>query len=377
MKGSALLAGLSLATLLAPVLAAEAGAKGPAPAAAVKARAAKPATTRAAQGPSYAAREDAMKLADEIAEQQQLDAAYVRRSIASARQLPLVSKLILPAASPSAKNWQLYRSRFVEPHRIKAGVAFWTAHRALLERAQRDYGVPPEIIVGVIGVETIYGQQLGNFRVLDALATLSLDFPAEHPRFEERRSFFRAELAQFLKLKQHTGIDPGAWRGSYAGAMGLPQFMPSSWLRFAVDFDGDGKIDLFHSVADVIGSVANYFKAFDWRPGMPTHYEVTFDAATLDKDALLLPDILPTFDVAAFTARGALLDETGQAHKGRLALVELHNGSSEPQYVAGTENFYAITRYNWSSYYAMAVIELGQAVAETIRHGGPTAGATK
>ena len=332
-----------------------------------RARLIKPAASRTPSGPSYAKREDAMALAEEIATQQQLDPAYVRRAIASARQLPAVSKLILPAASPSAKNWQLYRSRFIEPMRIKAGLSFWREHRELLERAERSFGVPAQIIVGVIGVETIYGRQLGNFRVLDALATLSLDFPPEHPRFEERRKFFRSELAHFLKLKAHTGLDPAAWRGSYAGAMGMPQFMPSSWLRFAVDFDGDGKIDLYQSAADVIGSVANYFKVFHWQSGMPTHYAVAFDAAKLDKEALLAPDILPTFDVASFSAKGAVLDEAGQAHRGRLALIELHNGAAEPQYVAGTENFYAITRYNWSSYYAMAVIELGQAVAQARR----------
>lgn len=327
----------------------------------------KPATSKAPPGESYAKREDATALAEVIATEQQLDPAYVRRAIASARQLPTVSRLILPAASPAAKNWQLYRSRFIEPIRIKAGAAFWNAHRALLEQAQRDYGVPPEIVVGVIGVETIYGKQMGSFRVLDALTTLSLDFPPEHPRFEERRKFFRAELGQFIKLSQRSGADPLGMRGSYAGAMGMPQFMPSSWMRFAVDFDGDGKIDLHHSVADVIGSVAHYFKAFNWQSGMPTHYAVAFDAAKLDKDALLAPDILPTFEVASFVAKGAVLDEAGRAHKGRLALIELHNGAGEPQYVAGTDNFYAITRYNWSSYYAMAVIELGQAVAQARR----------
>ena len=354
--------GLALLALLAPGPASAAPKSKPPIAATIKAK-----TNKSPQGASYAQREDALQLADEIAAEQQLDPAYVRKAIASARQLPVVARLILPASSSAAKNWQLYRSRFIEPMRIKAGLAFWQEHRELLERAERSYGVPPEIIVGVIGVETIYGQQMGSFRVLDALATLSLDFPAEHPRFEERRKFFRSELAHFLKLKQHTGLDPTAWRGSYAGAMGIPQFMPSSWLRFAVDFDGDGKIDLFRSTADVIGSVAHYFKAFNWQSGMPTHYAVAFDAAKLDKDALLAPDILPTFDVASFSAKGALLDEAGQAHKGRLALIELHNGTGEPQYVAGTDNFYAITRYNWSSYYAMAVIELGQAVAQARR----------
>jgi membrane-bound lytic murein transglycosylase B len=138
--------------------------------------------------------------------------------------------------------------------------------------------------------------------------------------------------------------------------------MPSSWAKWAVDFDGDGQIDLARSPADVIGSVANYFRSYGWHTGMPTHYPVTFDASRLDKDALLAPDILPSFSVASFTAKGAVLPPEAMQHKGPLALVELQNGTDEPTYVAGTENFYVITRYNWSSYYAMAVIELGKEV---------------
>ena len=264
------------------------------------------------------------------------------------------------------KNWALYRSRFIDPVRTRAGVTFWQAQRDTLARAQATYGVPAEIIVGIIGVETIYGQQMGRFKVLDALATLALDFPAEHPRAAQRSQFFAGELGQFLKLTNQSGIDPMSLRGSYAGAMGMPQFMPSSWAKFAVDFDGDGRIDLFNSPADVIGSVANYFKTFGWQPDMPTHYNVSFDPEKLDLEALLLPDILPTFSVASFTAKGAVLDAAGQTHTGPLALVELQNGDQPASYVAGTENFYVITRYNWSSYYAMAVIELGRAVAQAM-----------
>ena len=271
-----------------------------------------------------------------------------------------------PAPVGTPKNWALYRSRFIDPIRIRAGVAFWQAQRDTLARAQATYGVPAEIIVGIIGVETIYGQQVGNFKVLDALATLAFDFPATHPRAAQRSQFFAGELGQFLKLTNQGGIDPMSLRGSYAGAMGLPQFMPSSWAKFAVDFDGDGPIDLFNSPADVIGSVANYFKTFGWQPGMPTHYSVSFDPEKLDLEALLLPDILPTFSVASFTAKGAVLSEEAQAHSGPLALIELQNGDQPPSYVAGTENFYVITRYNWSSYYAMAVIELGRAVAAAL-----------
>ena len=148
--------------------------------------------------------------------------------------------------------------------------------------------------------------------------------------------------------------------------MGMTQFMPSSWARWAVDFDGDGRIDLAASPADAIGSVANYFKSYGWRTGLPTHYPVSFDPSRLDKDALLAPDILPTFSVASFMAKGAVLQGPALANPGPLALVELQNGDDPPSYVAGTENFYVITRYNWSSYYAMAVIELGREVKKVI-----------
>nr|WP_239024307.1 lytic murein transglycosylase B [Ramlibacter humi] len=311
-----------------------------------------------------------MQFADEVAQRQSLDPAWTRAAIAQARMLPVVVRLMQPAPTGTPKNWAAYRSRFIDPVRIQAGVRFWQDNRATLERAEAEYGVPPEIVVGIVGVETIYGQQMGNFRVLDALATLAFDFPPSHPRADERTKFFRNELEQFLALQKQMGVDPGRALGSYAGAMGMPQFMPSSWARWAVDFDGDGRIDLWRSPADVIGSVANYFKAFGWKPGMPTYYPVTFDLERLDKDALLAPDILPTFSVPSFLAKGALLEGDAVNHEGPLALIELQNGSDPPTYVAGTENFYVITRYNWSSYYAMAVIELGREVREAMQRGG-------
>jgi membrane-bound lytic murein transglycosylase B len=304
-----------------------------------------------------------MDFADDLAARRNLDREWVRQAIGQARFVPMIPRLMLPPPSGTPKNWRVYRSRFVEPVRIRAGVNFWNTWREALERAEKDYGVPPEIIVGIIGVETIYGQQMGNFRVMDTLATLAFDFPAAHPRAAARQAFFKGELEQFLTLCSRTGIDPLAPVGSYAGAMGMPQFMPSSMAKYAVDFDGDGKIDLNNSPVDVIGSVASYFKAFKWQPGLPTHYPVRFDETRLDKDALLAPDILPSFSVGSFTSKGAVLDGEALNHPGPLALIELQNGAAAPSYVAGTDNFYAITRYNWSSYYAMAVIELGQAVA--------------
>ena len=331
-----------------------------------RAKRAASAAPKAAAGPAstaYAQRADAMRAADDIASRRDLDPAWVRAAIGQARMLPQITRWVLPAPAGTPKNWRVYRSRFIDPVRIAAGVSFWQAHASTLERAEREFGVPAAIIVGIIGVETIYGQNVGSFRVIDALATLSFDFPDAHPRATERRAFFRNELEQFLSLARRTDIDPASLRGSFAGAMGLPQFMPSSWVRHAIDFDGDGRVDLFKSPADAIGSVANYFKAFGWQTGMPTHYPVEFARDGLDLPALLAPDILPTFSAASMAAKGALLDPRGQQHAGPMALVELQNGESPPQYVAGTENFYVITRYNWSSYYAMAVIELGDEVS--------------
>jgi membrane-bound lytic murein transglycosylase B len=318
-------------------------------------------------GPAYAQRADVMLLADDIAQRRDLNREWVRHAIGQSQYLSQVVKFILPPPTGTAKNWRVYRSRFIDPVRINAGVKFWQENRDALARAQQETGVPAEIIVGIIGVETIYGQQMGNFRVMDALSTLAFDFPLSHPRAKERSEFFKNELEQYLTLTHRTQTEPLSLRGSFAGAMGMPQFMPSSWLKYAVDFDGDGKVDLFNSKADVIGSVAQYFKAFNWQPGLPTHYPVRFDASKLDMDSLMLPDILPTFSLTSFTSKGAVLEGAGLQHTGPLALIELQNGDEAPSYVAGTDNFYAITRYNWSSYYAMAVIELGQEVAREVK----------
>ncbi|MDF1485085.1 lytic murein transglycosylase B [Ramlibacter sp. H39-3-26] len=316
-------------------------------------------------GPAYASRPDAMAFADDLAERRGLSREWVRQAIGQARLLPGVPRLMLPPPRGTAKNWRAYRARFIEPVRIRAGMRFWQNNRDALARAEREYGVPAEIIVGILGVETLYGEQTGTYRVMDTLATLAFDFPAAHPRAAERQAYFRGELEQFLSHCDRTGVEPFTPRGSYAGAMGMPQFMPSSWVQYAVDFDGDSRIDLWNSPADAIGSVASYFKGYGWQPGMPVWYPVRFadDGARVDMQTLLAPDILPTFGVQRFMALGALLDGDADSHAGPLALVELQNGGDAPTYVAGTENFYAITRYNWSSYYAMAVSELGRAVA--------------
>lgn len=319
---------------------------------------------------SYAYREDARQLAVELAQSMQLDPQWVWDAVSKAKVKDTVAKLMMPAPAGTAKNWGVYRSRFVEPIRIRAGVAFWRGHDAELRRAETLYGVPASVIAGVLGVETIYGRQTGNFRVLDVLTTLTLDFPKGR---SDRSAFFKAELGQYLKLCQEQQIAPESMLGSYAGAVGLPQFMPSSIRRYAVDFDGDGQIDLLRSPSDAIGSVAHYLAEHGWQATWPAYFDITppQDESALAK--LLAPDILPSFSAADMQQLGANLSAAGRSHPGQLALVQLQNGSGSPTLIAGTTNFYAITRYNQSSYYALAVIQLGEAVVrEVTRQNGQT-----
>ena len=317
---------------------------------------------------SYAARPEVMEQVPDLARRLRLPEVYVRNALGNADFLPSVPRLILPAGRGLRRNWSVYRSRFVEPIRIRAGVQFWHENATALRRAERDYGVPAHLIVGIIGVETIFGRNVGNMRVIDTLSTLSFDFPQEHPRAEARNRFFREELEAYLLLCARNGDNPLDWRGSYAGAMGLPQFMPSSWLKYAVDYDGDRHIDLFGSPTDAIGSVANYFAAFGWEPGVPPLYNVELRASAQNMAQLLAPDIVPSFSPQQFADQGAhlLTAQPSLGRSGKLALIELENGQFAPSYYAGTQNFYVITRYNNSSYYAKAVVDLGEAVQAAI-----------
>jgi membrane-bound lytic murein transglycosylase B len=321
-------------------------------------------TATATAGTAYGRREDVLRFAAEVAARHGLEPATLERQLGEARKLPSVQRLIMPPPAGTAKNWAAYRDRFVEPQRIQAGLAFWRAHERWLEAAEARWGVPASLIVGIIGVETFYGRHMGSFRALDALATLAFDFP---PGRRDRSEFFRSELENLLLLAHREKVEPASYMGSFAGALGLPQFMPGSLNRWAVDFDEDGHIDLHRNPADAIGSVAHYLAAFGWVRDMPTHYAVAAPVDVSDRAHLLGPDILPSFTPAQFAQRGAELPEAARQHDGLLALVELQNGDAAPSFVAGTSNFYAVTRYNWSSYYAMAVIELGQAVRRVYR----------
>ena len=314
---------------------------------------------KATAGP-YASHPAALAFAQDVSERQGLPLAWVLAQLAPARRLETVRRLIMPPPAGTAKNWAAYRARFVEPQRVAAGVAFWRDNEAWLQEAQDRWGVPAEIVVGIVGVETFYGRITGNFRILDALSTLAFDFP---PGRKDRSEFFREQLEELLVLCAREGIDAQTLKGSYAGAMGLPQFMPGSVNRYAVDMDGDGHINLLGNSADAIGSVAHYLASFGWQRDLPTHYAVAVPVDSSERALLLGTDIVPTFSAEQFEQRGAQLADAGRSHIGPLALVELQNGDAAPSYVAGTQNFYVVTRYNWSSYYALAVIELAAQVA--------------
>jgi membrane-bound lytic murein transglycosylase B len=312
-------------------------------------------------GPAYGASADVLAFATEVAERRQLPREWIVAQLGQARRIEAVRKLVMPPPAGTAKNWATYRARFVEPQRIQAGLAFWRDNDRWLAQAEARWGVPPEMVVAIVGVETFYGRVTGTFRTLDALATLAFDFP---PGRKDRSAYFRSELEEFFVLCAREGSMPQSVQGSFAGAVGLPQFMPGSLNRYAVDLDGDGHVDLLNSKADVVGSVAHYLAEAGWERGQATHFAVKVPVDAVDRAALLAPDILPSFSAAQFAERGAVLDDAGRAHQGPLALVELQNGERAPSYVAGTQNFYTVTRYNWSSYYAMAVVELAQALAQ-------------
>ena len=315
---------------------------------------------------AYGRREDVVAFAGDVAQRHGLDVDWVVDALAQARFVPTVARLMMPGPPGSAKNWAAYRARAVDTLRIRSGLAFWDDHETWLQLAEERYGVPASIVLGIIGIETIYGRNTGSFRIIDALATLSFDFPTGR---SDRTPFFRSELESFMMMCHTGALDPLVPRGSYAGAMGMGQFMPSSVLRYGIDFDEDGSIDLHANPADVIGSVAHYLAAFGWQRDVPARFDVVAPSHTLSRALLLVPDILPSFSAQEFAEHGARLPAQVGEFDGKLALVELHNGDAPPSYVAGTQNFYAITRYNWSSYYAMAVIELGEAIArERARH---------
>ncbi|MES2105569.1 MAG: lytic murein transglycosylase B [Pseudomonadota bacterium] len=301
---------------------------------------------------------------DRMAQTHGFDRDKLAADFDNTRYVESAIKLVKPAPSGKPKNWKAYRARFVEPRRIDAGIAFWDQYADALARAESQYGVPAEIIVGLIGVESIFGRMTGSFRVMDTLTTLAFAYP-DTPTREARMEFFRGELENLLLLSRESNVDPFSFKGSYAGAIGLPQFMPGSIRKFAVDFDGDGKIDLSGSAIDAIGSVANYLALHGWQRSLPTVFPATLTVG----DAEIANGVVSNFQTQGLKAAYSLEDlkaiaSTAGDAPGNLqyGLVDLQNGYEATEYWFATDNFYAITQYNRSFFYAMSVIDLGRVI---------------
>lgn len=289
------------------------------------------------------------------------DRAALESIFRKVRYVDTAIQLIKPAPPGKPKNWQAYRARFIEPVRINAGVAFWDTYADALARAEEQYGVPAEIIVGIIGVETVYGRNTGNFRVLDALTTLGFDYPPT-PTRAARMDFFRRELESTLLFARESGVDPFSLFGSYAGAIGWPQFMPGSIRKYAVDFDGDGKIDLRNSPVDAIGSVASFLVDHGWKRGEPLVFPASVSNETnRGWDMFIGQPLEAKFKLDEMKAAGVTPNIEPPTDM-QFGLVDLQNGDAPTEYWLGASNFFAITQYNRSFFYAMSVIDLGRAV---------------
>lgn len=296
----------------------------------------------------------------EMHERHGFDVAHLARQFTSIHSNATVLRAIQPAAVPEQqRSWQRYRERFVNERRLTNGLRFWQENGAELVRAEAIYGVPQEIIVAIIGVETEYGRNMGKFSVLEALATLAFDYPP-------RADFFRGELEQFLLMARENGVSPLEIKGSYAGAIGVPQFMPSSQRNYAVDFDGDDKIDLRGSTTDAIGSVARFLAMHGWQAKAPVAVPARVEG---DPTALIAAGIKPSQPVQDLLKQGVSVLNNAerlveQASTQAAALIDLVTPDQPTEYWIGFDNFYVITRYNRSSFYAMSVFQLAEALRE-------------
>jgi len=305
----------------------------------------------------YAAHPKAQAFIEHMVTQHQYDRAQLTYWLSHAKRLDYVLRL-MDQQAPSAPGpvgpngaWLRYRQKFITPDNVQNGVAFWQEHGETLRRAQQQYGVPPEIIVGIIGVETRWGRVMGKTRLLDALATLAFDYP-------RREAFFTGELENFLLMAREDGVDAHELRGSFAGAMGYCQFMPSSFKAYAVDFNGDGKTDLWDP-EDAIGSVANYFRAHGWTPNGGVAVKAQGQARDLE------PGLKQRYPIASLRQAG--LTPVAPISDNQALLLRLDMGQ-QYEFWYGLPNFYTITRYNHSVYYAMAVWQLGDAVKQQLAY---------
>ncbi|SAI68120.1 membrane-bound lytic murein transglycosylase B [Bordetella ansorpii] len=318
--------------------------------------------------PSGQLRPEVEAYARELAARNGLPLARVTASLNGSAYNATVARLIAPAP-PGKKiwrSWNTYRGRFVEPKRIRWGVEFYQENQDLLNRAAQQYGVPAPIIAAIIGVETLYGRNMGNFRVMDALTTLAFDYP--QPAKPERIQLFRDQLGDFIVLVLEGKLELET-RGSFAGAIGMPQFMPGSIRNYAVDGDGDGHIDLANSRADAILSVGSFLAKHGWQRGAPVFAPVVLPA---DPSGLATGGLEPTQDWARLQAAGARLGPGAAPASwqsmplGVVDLVEEARGTV--QYRTGTPNFFALTQYNRSYFYATAVSDLADAIASQVRY---------
>ncbi len=302
----------------------------------------------------YSKHAGAQAFVDKMVNEHKFDAKAVNALLAQAERKESILEAISRPAEKT-KEWFEYRDIFVQESRIKQGVEFWNQHKAIIEAASEKFAVAPEIIVAIIGVETRYGRHAGKYRVLDALATLGFDYP-------KRGKFFLGQLEAFMLMVREQEQDPVSLYGSYAGAMGYGQFIPSSYRAYAVDFDGDDKVDIWKNPADAIGSVANYFKAHKWKEGQPVFTKAKvlgeFDEAILNskkRPALTLEEI----KASGFAPMGDFPQDLKAVP---LSFV----GDNGKEFWIGFDNFYVITRYNRSHLYAMAVWHLSQEIKQRV-----------
>lgn len=297
----------------------------------------------------YSQRADVKQFINVMVNQHGFDRAYLEKKFSEAKKLDSILESI---AKPAEKKltWKQYRPIFVTSKRSSKGKKFVKKYKDLLERAEKEYGVPVEIIAAIIGVETYYGKHTGKYTVFDSLTTLGFDYPP-------RSKFFKSELKAFLLLSKEEDISVDTMTGSYAGAMGMPQFISSSYREYAVDFDGDGKRDLWNSVPDVIGSVANYFSRHGWKAGG----DVVHSATVKNKSIVRKKNSLKPY--------ATMKQLEGLGVKSKVKLNDLEkvtllkfNGKKGEEYWLGLDNFYVITRYNHSALYAMAVFQLSEMI---------------
>jgi len=303
----------------------------------------------AAQPQVQPLREDMAAFIDEMVARHGLQRRHLNQLFGSVQMRPSIIRAM--SAPGTSRPWHEFRRNHIDEIRIASGVKFWRENAATLQRAAAQFGVPAEIIVATIGIETLYGKHAGTFRVIDALSTLAFDYPL-------RAEFFRSELEAFLLLTRENRMDPLKLRGSFAGAMGIPQFMPSSYRKYAIDFNGNGRSDLLNDAADAIGSVANYYRQFGWETD--AQVVVPVDAGQTPVDVMIKAGIKPHTPAAELLRSGIIpMEPVADDALAALIVLETEGGA---RYWLALQNFYVITRYNRSLNYAMAVYELARAI---------------